>query len=105
MNRRLAFSFLLAACVLPAFAAKQVTVPQLEQAIAALHGKSDVDQAWQIASLELTQRLTPAGLASLRSALPGDKARQALLVVSDRSQFLDPPASEIPATAPPDLTR
>ena len=102
-TQKLAFFLVLAEITLPAFAAKRITVEQLEHSIAAFHGKPEADQAWQLSDFELAERLTPASLARLEAALPGDKARQSLLVLADQSQFLDPPAAEIPATAAPDL--
>ena len=39
---------------------------------------------------------------SCTAGLRGRKARQALVALADASAFLDPPAGEIPADAPPD---
>ena len=103
-TRKLALFLILAGIAHPAFPAKRVTVEQLEHSMAALQGKSDGDQAWQLSDFELVERLSPAHLVHLETALPGAKARQMLLVLADQSQFLDPPAAEIPATVAPDLT-
>ena len=47
--RKLALLFFLALTVLPAVAAKRVTVDQLEQALAAAHRKPDAEVAQQLA--------------------------------------------------------
>jgi hypothetical protein len=87
----------------PAFAAKRVTVAQLEQTLAAVHGGPDADAARQLSDLELTERLSTAQLSSLETGLPGEKARTALRMLADASAFLDPPAAEILALPAPDL--
>ncbi len=101
--RKLALILALAGMALPALGARRVTADQLEQAIATLHGKRDVDFAWQLSGLQLTERLSAARLAGLEKGLPGEKSRQAMVVLADESDFLDPPAEEIPATATPDF--
>ena len=89
--------------VMPAFAARSVTVDQLQQQFAALHGKTDADAARQIADWKLTERLSLAREGELEKALPGEKSRQALRALGDESEFLAPPASEFPAQPMPDL--
>jgi VWFA-related protein len=101
--RKLAVLLLLAGLTLPAFAAKRVTVGQLEQALTAAQGKPDAEVARQLSDMELTERLSSAKLSSWKAALPGEKAQQALLALADQSAFLDPPAAEIPSTPAPDL--
>ncbi len=93
--------------LLPAIAAKEigatkVTVAQLEQALAAAHGKPDADLAKQLSGMELTERLSAAGFARLNADLPGDKAREGLMILADSAVFLEPPAAEIPADTSPD---
>jgi VWFA-related protein len=87
----------------PAWAAKRVTVDQLEQLLSSSNNKPDADVANQLIDLELSERLSAARFSKLKTALPGEKSQEALLALSDQSQFLDPPASEIPATAAPDF--
>jgi hypothetical protein len=108
--RRLVFLLLLAGIALPAFAEKKaavekVTVAQLEQALATVQGKTDAEVAQQLSGLELTERLSTAALRRLDAGLPGEKARQALLILADSSAFLDPPAAEIPADPMPDAAQ
>jgi hypothetical protein len=99
--RKSALLLLLAALALPAPAASRVTVEQLEQAVAAAHGKPDKAVAQSLGDLELTERLSTARLERLKADLPGDKARLELLALADASAFLDLPAADIPPTAAP----
>jgi VWFA-related protein len=100
------FAWILAILLLasPAWAAKRVTVGQLEELLSASKSKPDVDVANQLSDLELSERLSAARFSALKAGLPGEKAQQSLLALADQSQFLDFPASEIPATAAPDFT-
>ena len=100
--RKLATMFLLAVLALPAFAANQVTVNDLEQAVAAAHGKSDKEVAQRLADLELTQRLSTVRLERLQASLPGDKSRLVLRAIADASAFFDLPAADILPQAGPD---
>ena len=100
--RRLVFLLLPAALVLPAAAADKVTVQQLEQAVAAAQAKPDKDAAQEVGGLELTERLTTARLEKLKTILPGEQSRQALLAVADASAFLNLPSADAPPDATPD---
>jgi|GEM_PF-665643 len=93
---------LLVATSLPAFATRQVTVAQLEQAVAAAQRSSDADLAQQLSLLELTQRLSAATLANIKAQLPGNKAREELDILADQSAFLALPPAEIPSKPAPD---
>jgi hypothetical protein len=84
-------------------AAKRVTIAQLEQLISTSLAKPDSDLAYQIAHVQLTERLGPDRIAPLSASLPGEKSRQALTAVAAASEFQPPPAAEIPAAAAPDL--
>ncbi len=101
--RSLALFVLLAGTVTSAFAVKQVTVAQLEQEVTALQGKPDVKAAGRLADLQLTERLSAAILARLKTETPGPKAQQTLLILADTSAFLNLPPAEVPQTPPPDL--
>ena len=90
-----------AVLAIPASAARRVTVEQLQQTIEKAQGRSDSDIARELGGLDLTERLTADRLKLLKDDVPGEKSRQALVVLADSSAFLDPPASEIPATATP----
>ena len=95
--------FVLASVALPACAAKRVTVEQLERILSANRSKSDEKIAQQLSGLEITERLNTARFSRWQAVLPGPESRRALLILADMSAFLEPPASEIPATATPDL--
>jgi VWFA-related protein len=101
--RKLGLLLLLAGIAFPAFAAKRVTVEQLEQVLAAAHGKSDAEVARQLSDLELTERLSAVRLSRWKADLPGTETRQALIALADVSAFLDLPAEEIPTIATPDI--
>jgi hypothetical protein len=94
---------LLAGMTLPALAAKRITVAQLEQQLTSSRGRTDAEVAQQISDLEVTERLSAEKLSQLKAGLPGERADQSLLILADKSAFLDPPASEIPATPAPDF--
>ncbi len=91
-----------------AFASKQhgaeklVTVEQLEQTLSADHNKDDKDLAGLLYGMKLTERLSAARLAHDEAELPGPVSRKTLTVLSDEAGFLDLPAGDIPADAPPD---
>src|SRR5260370_29991219 len=100
--RTLALLLSLTGFMLPAFGAKRVTVDRLEQTLAAAHSLQDAEVARQLSDLELTERLSTAKLKRLETALPGDKSRQALMILADASVFFDPPAAEISSQPAPD---
>lgn len=83
-------------------AVKGVSVAQLEETLGASHAEGDGDLAQRLSTLELTERMSTSQLARLSMALPGEKSRLALMLLADRSAFLDPPAGEIPPDPTPD---
>ena len=103
--RWIVFTMVLGLAAIPASAAKKVSVAQLEQMLTsdrAAH-KSDIDIAKHIAAIELSERLTQEALKRLQQPFAGDsRTATALFLLADRSAFLDLPASELPATPPPD---
>jgi VWFA-related protein len=101
--RRCVLLACLAAIVSPAFAAKRVTVEQLQQMLSAIHAKTDAEKALQLSDLQLTERLSTAKLLQLEGNLSGPQARQALTALADLSAFLSLPPAEIPATPAPDV--
>src|ERR1035437_8250507 len=92
--RELALVVILRSLASSATAADRATVRDLGQIIAASRGKSDKEVARQISRLVLTERLSTVQLDRLRSQLPGDTSRLALLAIADASVFLDLPRSE-----------
>jgi VWFA-related protein len=102
---RLMLLVFVAISVLPAGAARRVTVEQLEQSLAADQAarRSDAVVARQLADLDLCERLTEATLNRFASRFAlGPRTALALQLLSDQSAFFDPPPSELPATALPD---
>lgn len=88
--------------VSPVLAGSRVTVRQLTDMLAAAHAANSGDAkiAEQIGGVELTERLTGAALSTL-SGGEGKRTAFALWILSGQSAFLDPPAAELPAGAPP----
>jgi hypothetical protein len=101
--RNLAILLFAAGFALPALAAKHITVDQLEKVLTAARGKPDAKVARQLSDLELTERVSAGSLSRWEASLPGPGSRRSLLLLADKSAFLDPPATEIPAAAAPDL--
>ncbi len=96
---------LLTSIAFPAWAAKSVTVAELEKVLARLSAehKPDGEIARQIASMKLSERVTEATLGQLSVHL--DRSSQAVLalqLLADQSAFLDPPPSELPTSLIPD---
>jgi VWFA-related protein len=103
MKRTFAFLLTILGIAIPALGAKRVTVAECQQALAELHAKPDADAAWQIANLQLTERMSAAALAHAQGDLPGEKSKQALQALADEAAFLNPPAAELPADSAPDF--
>ena len=95
----------MAVLALPAYAAKRVTVEQLEQTLSAAIAAhaADAEIVRQIGDLELSERLTETTLDRFTARFTlTPRASLALELLADQSAFLDPPVAELPATAPPD---
>src|SRR5450755_1717624 len=101
--RKVVLLLFLAGTVLPALAAKRVTVGQLEQVLTGARAKPDAKVAQRISDLELTERLSAAKLSRWSADLPGPESRRSLVMLADLSAFLDPPADEIPPIDKPDV--
>ncbi|MDR3739740.1 MAG: VWA domain-containing protein [Terracidiphilus sp.] len=95
---------MLTAAMPPAFAARRVTVQQLEQVLSTLQHMQDGDIARQLSELQLTERLSRGKYELLKSGLQSEKSRQAFAALADESEFLSLPSSEIPNKSTPDLT-
>jgi VWFA-related protein len=103
--RRLILLGLMVVLVLPAAAARRVTVVQLEQFLAedVDSHRTDADIAHRLADLELTERLTDATLGRFAKSLTlGPRTALVLQLLADQSAFFEPPARELPATENPD---
>ena len=91
-----------AVMALPAYAARRVTVEQLEQTLTAAIAAhmADAEMVRQIGALELSERLTDAALNRLAGHLTlSPHVALALPLLADQSAFLDPPAGELSASA------
>ena len=73
----------------------RITVDQLHRLVAAASGKSDGSLAKQFAGMELTERIGLSDLTRLDTAVSGDQAQSALLLLTDAAAFLNPPASTV----------
>jgi VWFA-related protein len=102
--RRLILLALLSAAVLPAGAARRLTVAQLEQALTSeIKSHADAEVARHIGEFELSERLTEVTLGRFAAKVTmGPRTALALQLLADQSAFLDPPADEMPATGTPD---
>jgi hypothetical protein len=90
---------------LPAGASKPISVAQLEQKLTDAYTahKEDSEVAKKVGNMQLTERLTGSTLDRLEARFScGPLAKLALQLLADQSAFLDPPASELPATPAPD---
>jgi hypothetical protein len=99
--RKWATLLLLCGIAWPAMAAKTLSIEQMEQLLAKLHGKPDGKVAGELDDVQLTERMSLARLARWEQDLPGSKTREALMKLADLSAFLKPPrADEVPDPAP-----
>jgi hypothetical protein len=97
-------AILLLAAMLPAaaHAAQLVTIDQIQQIMAGAHGESDAKLAEQLSSFEPAERIDTPTLVRWQAAAPGDRTREALLLLADSSTFLPLPPSRIVDQPPPD---
>jgi len=82
-------------------AEKRISLAQLETTVRQLKNVSDYEAAQRLSDLQLTERLSAQRLPALAQLLPGEQSQHALRAVFDQSQFLQPPASEIPPNPNP----
>jgi hypothetical protein len=89
---------------IPAFAARKITVGQLEDLLRTLQQdkKTDADAATALKQIELTEELTRSTMNSLIGFVPGPRSTEQIYVLEARSADLIPPASDLPATPAPD---
>ncbi len=96
MRRIWLLSCLILAAI-PSWAAKRVSIAQLEQLLTAdvAAHKQDSEIARQIAGVVLTERISQTTFARLDAKFPaGPLASQAFRVLADQSEFLDLPGDE-----------
>lgn len=100
--RTTATLILLCAFALPALAARRISVKQLDEALAGTKGKSDREAVQSLAGLELTERMSTRELQRWKDVMPGAASWKVLTALADSSAFLNPPAEDIPRSAPLD---
>lgn len=103
MVRQALLLLLLISTAFPAFAAKRVSVEQLEDQLNVARQKSDGEVARLLSGLELTERASESRTAQWLSEFSGVHARESLIVLTDKSKFLDPPLSEMEPLPAPEL--
>ena len=81
---------------------QSVSVQQLEDMLLKAGGSSGGEMVRTLSNMELTERLSTWRREKLQSTLKNKGAREALAKLADKSAFLSPPSSEIPANPPPD---
>jgi VWFA-related protein len=86
----------------PSFAARRVSVRELEQILDTANTEQDGELANQLAGLELSERLDSNLLSLWTNRLRGKKSIAALVILADESAFLEPPAAEILPDRAPD---
>jgi VWFA-related protein len=103
--RRCSILCLLAVMALPSFAAKRVSVAQLEHTLSTMADahQTDDETAIQIGTLEPAERVSNATLERLTKLyVRGSQTSVALQLLADRSSFLELPSGEIPSIPPSD---
>jgi len=90
--------------VSPAWAAKKITVQQLQELLTSLKAanKPDADVAGALKQVELTEQLTRATMNSLAGYAPGPGTTAQFYVLEARSAILPPPPADLPANPAPD---
>jgi hypothetical protein len=88
----------------PAWAAKKITVGQLEDLLHSLQQakKTDVEVATALKQIELTEELTRKTMNSLVDYVPGPLSTEQIYVLEAESAMLAPPAADLPTTPAPD---
>lgn len=83
---------------------RNVTVEGLRTLLVTSSHESDSEVAQQVRTLHLSERLTPETLSNLEDSLQiGEHTREALRLLADSSEFLEPPPAEVPARAAPSV--
>lgn len=88
----------------PTWAAKKITVGQLEDLLLSLQRakKTDAEVATQLKQIELSQELTRGAMNAVVKYVPGPLSTEQIFVLEALSANLIPPASDLPSTPAPD---
>ncbi len=100
--RKWAVLLLAAAMAVPARAAKTVSVQDLEDLLATLHGKPDGKVAQQLSELQVTERISFARLTRWEKDFSGERTREELARLAGVTAFLKPPAIDVLRDPQPD---
>jgi len=93
---------LLAGFCCPAWAAKTMTVAEMEQLLAKFDGKPDKKVASELGEVQLTERVSRARLERWEAQFTGSHTREELMRLADLAAFEQPPAADVIAQPPPD---
>jgi hypothetical protein len=88
----------------PAWAARKITVGQLEDLLHSMRQakKTDAEVATELKQIELSEELTRTAMNSLVNYVPGPLSTEQIYVLEARSADLAPQASDLPAIPAPD---
>jgi hypothetical protein len=88
----------------PLWAAKKLTVQQLNDLLVSFQNgkKTDVEAATELKQVELTEELTRAAMNKIVTLAPGKFSIEQIYVLEARSATLPPPPSDLPASPAPD---
>lgn len=100
--RRFPVLLLLAVMAWPVWAAKSLSVEELDLLLANNQGKPDARVAQQLAEVELSERVSGVRLAKWEKAFPGPRTREELIRLADAAAFLKTPALDTMHIVPPD---
>lgn len=102
--KRIACVLVLVVAVSQAWAAKKITVQELQSTLASMHqqNKSDVEVANALKQVELSEELTRNVMNSMVDNVPGPLTTERIYVLEARSATLPPPAADLPTAAAPD---
>lgn len=94
----------LIALAVPSWAARKISVGELEDTLKTLQSekKSDAEIANALKQLELSELLTTATMNRLLEEAPGPQTNEQIYILEARSAFLAPPAEDIPSNPAPD---
>ena len=100
----LGWILLLLISAVPTWAAKKITVAQLDDLLHSLQQakKADAEVAAELKQVELTEELTRATMDRLASFIPGPLSTEQFYVLEAGSAVLAPPGSDLPSTPAPD---
>jgi hypothetical protein len=93
---------LLAGMAWPAWAAKSMSVEELDLLLANNQGKPDAHIAQQLAEVELSERVSAERLARWEQQFAGPRTREELIRLADAAAFMKTPALDTMHIVPPD---